>query len=221
LSQIIGVILLTLFRVAFITFSDQPSLIFDFAGRNTSRSRQMGIRRAPFTGGSAYTSRALALASSLLLDSASGFRGGNVAVIYATNDVSQDAPEDLETQVDILRSLPGVEIFALALGDQVSIPELTSIVSEPLDRHIFRAQSFQALNAEFALGSLSSICAPPPVTTSTTTTTLFSCASSDFVLLIGASESMDVFMWQRLLNFFADISDVVSARSRFGHLSPF
>jgi hypothetical protein len=189
--------------------------VFDFASRNSSRSRQAAIRSAPFLGGSSFSSQAFSFARELLVNEHHGYSGGNVVVIYATNDVTQDTPEDLEGQVDLLRSIPGVEIYALAIGDQVSLPELRSIVTSPPSHYILQVAGVKDLTASFAFGSLSFMCVPPPITTTTTTTTPFSCASTDFIFLIGASATSNVSHWQSMLKFYADIVDLVADRSRF------
>lgn len=68
----------------------------------------------------------------------------NVAVLITDGESNADRGLT-EAEASHLRSL-GVEIFVVGIGKEVSLEELQSVASQPLDKHLFTVSSFMKLD---------------------------------------------------------------------------
>ena len=217
-------------RVAAISYSFYADVLFNFNEHTSNWDVQQAILSANLTGGSAFASSAFSSAAALLADPSSGYRGGKVVVYFLTNDVSQDPAEVLEASVDAVRNFP-VEIYALGVADQVSPPELRSIVSLPIETHFVPIPTFSRLVTPlFVDDLLDSTCASPirPLTTSTTTTAstpvltttttnppLLDCQDFSYIFLLDSSSTFTRADWIKARDYFAQLIDYIPESSLF------
>jgi hypothetical protein len=208
-------------RVAVVAFSTSSSVVFDFNDYSTVGEMKLAITELPFIGGSTYVSPVLT-AVNLLRQESRGFRGGKMAVIFAINDAALDDPADMEVAADALRQ-QNVDILAFGVGDQISMPQLHSVVSSPVQEHAFFHLDFNEVSRASVVDRvLDTVCIAPiltfmlPTTTPAPTTAMpLPCASIDFIFILDAASTFTVSEWTKLRGVLIGMVDILPPDSRY------
>ena len=159
-------------RIALVTFASTALIRFDFSKSYDKSAIETAIYSQPYQNTGTATASALNLAEMLLSSEDSGYRGGKAVVILVTDGQSQESGIALADSIAGVKAL--AEVFVVGLGQNISVPEVESIASDPVATHKFLldySQFNDSMNAIITDIAVTSGCQSNTTTTVTATTT--------------------------------------------------
>ncbi|XP_055870277.1 collagen alpha-1(XIV) chain-like [Biomphalaria glabrata] len=133
-------------RVGALAFGTFPRMLFRL-NAFTDKSRLVSaISKIRYVGGDSNINTALAFAKDQMLGRlVKGVRGGATPVIVLLTDGKSENRQATVSQAEAARQC-GIEIFAVGVGE-ADQDELSCLVSQPIEDHLFYANDFRDLNS--------------------------------------------------------------------------
>lgn len=117
-------------RVGWINFDEQASVIFNLNTYQNKETLHIAIRAVPYNGGGTNIGAGLqALHDYGFVESAGARNTFDIPEVAIVVTDGESSLVDIEAAAELLRNNRNINVFAVGVGDGVSIPQLNAVVS--------------------------------------------------------------------------------------------
>ncbi|XP_025113984.1 uncharacterized protein LOC112576009 [Pomacea canaliculata] len=186
-------------QIAFMTFSSDVQLQFDFNDFSSKEAVKNAISRVQMKLGNTATDKALDFAASQLFTAADGVRPNSAKVAVLLTDGKADRHSSAVASAQRLKDL-GVTIFVIGVGD-VDRNELESLASNPVCTHVQQLTDYQDL--DLILSDIRQMSCEAPVVVQEGHPQQFPCGtSSNFMISFSGPATVTVQPTQGFVNIY-------------------